>query len=157
LWAFEKIATVERGERHHMWSHDEALAEEPTLAPRNLFGAAAFVEYLTDDARLVLATIRGAVEAGALCVNHAELTSLADGRAVVTDRTTGNAIECRARIVVNAAGPWVEAVWERTGARGGHGLQLTKGIHLVVDHGRLPLRHSVVMQARDKRSVFAVP
>src|SRR5262249_56818755 len=45
----------------------------------------------------------------------------------------------------------------RAGAAPGRGLQLTKGIHLVVDHGRLPLRHSVVMQARDHRSVFAVP
>src|SRR5262249_25630690 len=32
-----------------------------------------------------------------------------------------------------------------------------KGIHVVVDHARLPLRHAVVMQAHDRRSVFAVP
>jgi glycerol-3-phosphate dehydrogenase len=36
-------------------------------------------------------------------------------------------------------------------------LHLTKGIHLVVPHTRVPVRHIVVMQARDRRSVFAVP
>jgi glycerol-3-phosphate dehydrogenase len=40
-----------------------------------------------------------------------------------------------------------------TGAR----LHLTKGVHLVVPHERLPIRHAVVMAARDKRSIFAVP
>src|SRR5207247_485765 len=36
-------------------------------------------------------------------------------------------------------------------------LHLTRGIHLVVPHARLPVRHIVVMQARDRRSAFAVP
>jgi glycerol-3-phosphate dehydrogenase len=58
---------------------------------------------------------------------------------------------------VNAAGPWVGDVFARAGVTSGRALQLTKGIHLVVAHARLPLRHAVVMQARDKRSVFAVP
>src|SRR5262249_2302806 len=66
-------------------------------------------------------------------------------------------IEARARVVVNAAGPWVEEIWRRTGTRAARGLQLTKGIHLVIDHARLPVQHAVVMQARDRRSVFAVP
>ena len=74
------------------------------------------------------------------------------------DTMTGEHVRARARVVVNAAGPWVEEIWRRAGARAGdRGLQLTKGIHLVVDHARLPLRHAVVMQAHDKRSVFAVP
>src|SRR5207249_2347985 len=62
-----------------------------------------------------------------------------------------------ARVVVNAAGPWVDEVRALAGARGGPRLHLTKGIHLVVPHARLPVRHAVVMQARDRRAVFAVP
>ncbi len=72
LWTFEKIAAVEAAERHRMWDRAAALREEPLLAPAGLYGAAAFVEYLTDDARLVLATVRAAHEAGALVANHAE-------------------------------------------------------------------------------------
>src|SRR4029450_10659666 len=73
------------------------------------------------------------------------------------DRLGGGTLEARARVVVNAAGPWVEEIWRRARARAARGLQLTKGIHVVVDHPRPPLRHAVVMQARDRRSVFAVP
>jgi len=157
LWAFEKIAAVDATERHAMWERSEALTEEPCLAADGMHGAAAFVEYLTDDARLVLATVAGAAEAGALCVNHAEVTGIDRGVVTVRDTLGGAVLEARARLVVNAGGPWVEEIWRRAGARAARGLQLTKGIHLVVDHARLPLRHAVVMQARDRRSVFAVP
>ncbi len=157
LWTFEKIASVESDERHAMWGRDEALAEEPCLAPAGLFGAAAFVEYLTDDARLVLAMIAGAAAAGAHCANHAEVVAIEPGLARVRDALTGETMPVRARMLVNAAGPWVEEIWRRGGVASRRGLQLTKGVHLVVDHARLPLRHAVVMQARDKRSVFAVP
>ena len=60
-------------------------------------------------------------------------------------------------MVVNAAGPWVDQVRALAGAVDGPRLHLTKGIHLVVPHERLPVRHIVVMQARDRRMVFAVP
>ena len=157
LWTFEKLASVDADERHAMWDRAEALAEEPCLAPDGLHGAAAFFEYLTDDARLVFETVAGAAAAGALCANHAEVTAVDRGRITVRDTAGDRTLETRARVVVNAAGPWVEEIWRRAGTRGSRGLQLTKGIHLVVDHARLPVRHAVVMQARDQRSVFAVP
>src|SRR5262245_37212126 len=157
LWAFEKIASVDASEKHAMWDRAEALAQEPCLARDGLFGAAAFVEYLTDDARLVLATVAGAAGAGALCANHAEVTDIDHGSVTVRDTLDGATYRTRARVVVNAAGPWVEEIWRRARTRGTRGLQLTKGIHVVVDHARLPLRLSVVMQARDRRSVFAIP
>ena len=139
-----------------MIGRDEALRREPTLAD-GLYGAALFTEYRTCDARLVLATIRGAHAAGALCANHAALVALSDGAATVRDELTGATHRVRARVVVNAAGPWVDAVRGMTGPIAGARLHLTKGIHLVVPHERLPLRHAVVMTARDKRGIFAVP
>ncbi len=161
LWTFEKVATVPADEKHAMWSRDDTLAREPTLDGTRLYGAATFVEYLTDDARLVLDTVRGAHVAGALCVNHAEVTALAPGTGTTTvtvrDTCSGRIVTARARVVVNAAGPWVDAVRGLGGALGGTRLHLTKGIHLVVRHDRLPIAHIVVMQAPDRRSVFAVP
>jgi glycerol-3-phosphate dehydrogenase len=157
LWSFEKIAAVDPEERHVMWDRAEALAHEPCLAGSELHGAAAFIEYLTDDARLVLENVAAAAAAGALCANHAEVIGVDRGVVTVHDTIGDQTIEARARVVVNAAGPWVEEIWRRTGTRAARGLQLTKGIHLVIDHARLPVQHAVVMQARDRRSVFAVP
>src|SRR5262245_41959822 len=106
LWTFEKIASVDESEKHAMWDRAEALAQEPCLARDGLFGAAAFVEYLTDDARLVLATVAGAAAAGALCANHAEVTAIDHGTVTVHDTLDGTTTRARARVVVNAAGPW---------------------------------------------------
>ena len=156
LWTFDRIASIPKEERHEIIDHDEALRREPTLDGR-LYGAALFTEYRTCDARLVLATIRGAHAAGALCVNHVALVALSPGEATVRDELGGATHKVRARVVVNAAGPWVDAVRGMTGPIAGARLHLTKGIHLVVPHERLPLRHAVVMTARDKRSIFAVP
>jgi glycerol-3-phosphate dehydrogenase len=161
LWTFARVAAVEPAERHVMWDRETALREEPTLAGDRLHGAAAFVEYLTDDARLVLDTVRGAHDAGACCANHAEVLTLvrddAGMLATVRDRLGGRTVELRARVVVNAAGPWVDDVRRRADALGAARLHLTKGVHLVVPHARLPVRHVVVMQAADRRSAFAVP
>src|SRR5207249_801670 len=157
LWTFEHIATVAPEERHAMWSREEVLEREPTLDGTRLHGAATFLEYQTCDARLVLETVLGAHVAGARCVNHVEATGVADGEVALRDTLTGRSTRARSRIVVNAAGPWVDEVRRRAGALAGPRLHLTKGIHLVVPHGRLPVRHIVVMQARDRRAVFAVP
>jgi len=157
LWTFDRLASIAAEERHELVGRDEALRREPTLDGRALYGAALFTEYRTCDARLVLATVLGAHAAGALCVNHAAVVALSSGEATVRDELTGITRRVRARVVVNAAGPWVDAVRGMTGPIAGAGLHLTKGIHLVVPHERLPIRHAVVMAARDKRGVFAVP
>ena len=161
LWTFEKIATVPADERHAMLTREETLRNEPALDGERLFGAATFTEYLTDDARLVLATVKGAHAAGAHCVNHVAVTGLDPGGTTTVvhlqDALAGARCRVSARVVVNAAGPWVDAVRALAGAAGGRRLHLTKGIHLVVPHARLPIRHAVVMQTRDRRSAFAVP
>jgi glycerol-3-phosphate dehydrogenase len=157
LLVFEKLAPVDADEKHRMWDRAEAVEAEPLLRPDGLYGAAVFTEYLTDDARLVLANVRGAHDSGAIVANHLEVTALARGVATVRDAFDGGTFEIRAKLVVNAAGPWVDELRKRGRAEGGRHLQLTKGIHLVVPHARLPIGHCVVMTARDKRSVFVIP
>ena len=120
-----------------MWDRREALAHEPCLAADRLHGAAAFVEYLTDDARLVLATVAGAAAAGALCANHAEVTAIDRGTVTVRDGLEGTVLEARARVVVNAAGPWVEEIWRRAGAacsspRASTWSSITDGFHSAI-------------------------
>src|SRR5438874_2505811 len=95
--------------------------------------------------------------AGALCANHAEVTAVEGCEVTLQDAFGGPVRRVRSRAVVNAAGPWVDVVRARARALSGARLHLTKGIHLVVRRDRLPVQHIVVMQARDRRSVFAVP
>jgi glycerol-3-phosphate dehydrogenase len=68
----------------------------------------------------------------------------------------GRVLQVRARVVVNASGPWSDSVraLESPAART---LHLTKGIHFVVRREDLPIQNMVVAQAHDKRQIFAVP
>ncbi|TMA55088.1 MAG: glycerol-3-phosphate dehydrogenase/oxidase [Deltaproteobacteria bacterium] len=128
LWTFERIAGIPADERYERWSASETLRREPTLDGTQLHGAVTFTEYLTDDARLVLDTVRGAHAAGALCANHAEVTAVEGCEVTLQDAFGGPVRRVRSRAVVNAAGPWVDVVRARARALSGARLHLTKGI-----------------------------
>jgi glycerol-3-phosphate dehydrogenase len=76
LWTFDKLAGIAGDDRHETWARDETLTREPLLDGTRLHGAVVFTEYLTDDARLVLDTVRGAHEAEAVVANHVEARSV---------------------------------------------------------------------------------
>ncbi len=162
LWTYDRMARVLKDERNQMLSRDETLAREPALRPDQLYGAGMYYEYLTDDARLVLANIKSAAALGAVIANAAEVTGLIDagGRleAVrVRDALSGAEFAVRAKVVVNAAGPWVDAVRLLQGDGERPRLHLTKGIHVVLPRERLDVSHIVIMTTPDRRAVFVVP
>ncbi len=162
LWTFDKMARVGRDERNRMLDQEETLALEPSLRREQVYGSGVYYECITDDARLVLENLKSAAALGAVIVNYASVTSFLseEGRitaAVVHDSLTDTAFPVRAHVVVNAAGPWVDSVRMLQGNTEKPRLHLTKGIHLILPHERIPVRHTVVMTASDRRSVFVVP
>jgi glycerol-3-phosphate dehydrogenase len=164
LWAFEKLGGVPKDRRHVVWSRAETAANEPAIDSADIAGAVVYPEYLTEDARLTLANVRSAQAAGAVVLNYASAAEILveNGKATgarVVDTTEAGGHEARvlARVIVNAAGPWVDALRALEDTVATPRLQLTKGIHLVVDKARLPVNRTVIMSASDRRSVFAVP
>jgi glycerol-3-phosphate dehydrogenase len=162
LTLYDWLARVKKDEWHRMLDPNETLAREPLLRRDGLKGGGYYVEYRTDDARLTLEVLKRAVELGATAVNYAAVTELRyDGSrltgAVVQDRIGGGAYELRARHVVNATGPWVDGIREMDRSKRGKTLRLTKGVHLVFDRARFPLRQAVYFDAPDGRMVFAIP
>jgi len=174
LWAYEKMARIAAEERHEIWRRDEALDHVPGLDAQNLQGAAVYTEYVTDDARLTLETVKSAKRAGALIATYAPAIAISEAapststsgdgsaasaprlRVKLNDELAGRSYEVTARVVVNAAGPWVDAV-RRLGGDVAPRMHLTKGIHLVVARERLRVDDIVVMRAADRRMVFVVP
>ncbi|MDB5481010.1 MAG: glycerol-3-phosphate dehydrogenase, partial [Caulobacteraceae bacterium] len=165
LWTFEKLGAVPKARHHEVWSRADLIAREPAIEATGLTGAVVYPEYLTDDARLTLANVRSAAAAGARVANYAAVLALVleGGRAValeVADTLAGGehrVARLRARIIVNAAGPWVDAVRALESPGAAPRLALARGVHLVVRRARLPVDRVVIMPAADKRSVFAVP
>lgn len=165
LWTFEKLGGVPKSRRHEVWSAAVLAEREPAVATSDLAGAVVYPEYVTDDARLTLANIRSAVAHGATCLNYAAAARLVfEGGRVAgleVEETLPGAPEQRAllkaRTVVNAAGPWVDAVRALEEGGATPRLSLTRGVHLVVPHDRLPIARTVILQGPDRRGVFAVP
>jgi len=162
LYLYDRLAGVARTERRRMLGRKETLRQEPLLRQEGLVGGGLYVEYRTDDARLTLDILKTAWNKGALAVNHAEVTRfLYRGGKVtgvcVTDHITGECVEIRAKQIVNAAGPWVDLVRQLDGSLAGKRLFLTKGVHLVVEHERLPVRQSAYFDTPDGRMVFVIP
>ncbi|RMD82646.1 MAG: FAD-dependent oxidoreductase, partial [Candidatus Dadabacteria bacterium] len=144
LWTYARLAGAQAPESHRSMSRSETLAAEPSLDGRRIAGSVAFTEYATDDARLTLETVLSAVAAGAVAANYAEVVGCQERRdgvgLVVEDRIGGQRLVVRARVAVNAAGPWLEATAARIGCPGAPPLELTRGIHLCFPRDRLPVR-----------------
>jgi len=136
-------------------NRNETLTQAPQLRAEQLTGAVQYFDAFTNDARLVLDTLRSAAKAGATVLNYCRFDDARREsdlwRCEVEDRLTGQTHSLRARTVVNATGPWAD------GLPHSHvKLRLTKGIHLVMDHRRLPVPNAVVMTVA-KRILFAIP
>jgi glycerol-3-phosphate dehydrogenase len=133
----------------------EVMAQLPGIERQGLSGAVRYYDALTNDARLVLDTIRSAAGAGAIVANYVRVEEVArDGslwRCRATDVLRGDSYEIQTRTVVNATGPWGQKL-----APSGVRLRLTKGVHLVVQRDRLGIVPAVVM-AEGTRIAFAIP
>jgi glycerol-3-phosphate dehydrogenase len=161
LSTYEWLGGVARKDSQRTWSGASLAEHEPLLDARRFPFAVAYREYLTDDARLVLANIRSAAGFGANVLNHAPVVGLireGDSAAgvEVRDKLTGREFRVRGRVIVNAAGPWVEAIQRLEDPGSRPLLHLSKGVHIAISASRLPIRNLVVLNTRDKRRIFAI-
>ncbi|SDO27631.1 glycerol-3-phosphate dehydrogenase/oxidase [Alkalicoccus daliensis] len=162
LKVYDTLAGVRKHERRKMLNKNETLEKEPLLREDKLKGGGYYVEYKTDDARLTLETLKEAVHRGVTAVNYTKAETLLyeNGKVIgarVKDLRTGETFDLRAKHVVNAAGPWVDDLREQDKSKQGKYLYLTKGVHIVIDQSRFPLKQAVYFDTDDKRMVFAIP
>ena len=165
MWLYDALSLFRNIARHRMLGRDAARAEEPRLRADGLVGAAVYYDASVDDARLTLANARGAHEAGAAVVPYAEVTGfLRDGDGLagarVRDRlgTGDEEVEVRARVVLNATGPWSDAVRRLADPAAAPRLRPTKGVHVLVRRDRIGNRHAVTFRSPvDGRVMFVLP
>lgn len=123
--------------RGRIASPARAAAIVPFLRLDGLAGAGLYADAQTDDARLCLANVRAAADAGAAVANRVEARAIerTGGMTVVTahDLHGGASIEISARAVVNASGAAVDAVRRLENERAGTSVTLSKGAHLVLE------------------------
>lgn len=158
---YEKLGAVASKDRHQNWEGETLRENEPGLNTETYPYACAYREYLTDDARLVLANLREATRNGAVCANHLRVTSFTheSGKLTGVEATcqlSDRKVPVKATATINAAGPWVEELMSMDEGTSSARLHLSKGVHIVVDRARLPVRNLVIMGTDDKRTIFAI-
>jgi glycerol-3-phosphate dehydrogenase len=170
LTLYDALALFRNVGTHRRLSVRQIAAREPQLRHAGLVGGARYFDASTDDARLTLANAIGAVEAGAVVVNHAALAELlvAGGAAQgarIDDALSGARLDVRAKVIVNATGPWSDDLRRlvegggRGGAQDGRAaVRGSKGVHIAVarerigNHGALTL-----LSPNDGRVMFILP
>lgn len=136
-------------------SREQTLELLPWLKEEGLTGSVRYGDALTNDARLVIDTLRSSARHGAMLLNYTKMVQAGrkDGRWTcrLRDAEGTRDLEVEAAAVVNVAGPWAMQL-EQSAIK----LRLTKGVHLVIDRLRLPIPDAVVM-TEGKRILFAIP
>ncbi|MEH6939292.1 glycerol-3-phosphate dehydrogenase/oxidase [Bacillus sp. JJ664] len=162
LRVYDFLAGVKRSERRKMFNREETIKKEPLVKQEGLKGGGYYVEYRTDDARLTIEVMKEAIDQGAKAVNYAKVDGFLykNGKVcgvLVVDLLDGEVYEVYGKKIVNAAGPWVDSLREKDHSKKGKILQLSKGVHLVIDHMRFPLGQAIYFDTTDGRMVFAIP
>ncbi|MBX3584259.1 MAG: glycerol-3-phosphate dehydrogenase [Rhizobiaceae bacterium] len=114
-----------------------------------------------NDARLVALNARDAADRGATIRTHAKVTTArrdADHWSIdVLDERSGELETVRARLLVNAAGPWVDHVLAETiGQNDVHNVRLVQGSHIVIRR-KFEDPRAYFFQNEDGRIIFAIP
>lgn len=123
-------------------SREECLALLPGIDPGGLTGGAVWYDaQMYNSERLTLAFVRSAAEGGATVANYLKATGLIweDGRVAgvqAVDQLSaqaGRPLDIRGRIVINATGPWIDALLREFGVEGDGvqlGIRLAKGVSI---------------------------
>jgi len=163
LMVYDVLAGVERVDQRKMLSKEETLLIEPLLDHETVEGSGLYAEYRTDDARLTIETIKTAVGFGAICLNYIKAEDfLYDENGMVSgikcfDVLSNLKFSINSKIVVSAAGPWVDKIRDINRSLDEKHLFLSKGVHIVVSHQRFPLNQPVYFDVSDGRMIFAIP
>ncbi len=144
-------------------SKEETIEHIPTIEPDGLDGGVIYYDGQFDDARLAVNMAQTAAEQGGVLLNYFRVVDLlkngdevAGVRAI--DEETGREHEVRAKVVINATGPFTDGLrlMDDPGAR--PMIVPSQGVHIVLDRSFLPGDSAIMVpKTDDGRILFAIP
>lgn len=148
--------------RHRKLSVDQTLALEPKLQRDQIAGGLTYYDcQMYAPERLGLECILGAEENGAHVTNYLTVQEyIKEGRSIkgvrAIDQVTGEALEIKSKITVNAAGPWADIVldWAEE-APPSRRLVRSKGIHIIVE--KLTDQIALALESESGGHIFVLP
>ena len=146
---------------HKVMGKVESLRRYPHMSNKVIATATYYDAYMPYPERLCLDLIRDAESSSSdvFALNYMSAESAEAGKVTLRDLQTGHIFDVQPRVVVNAAGPWIDfvnkAMGQQTRFIGG-----TKGSHLVLDHPELHEAtggHEIFFENSDGRIVLILP
>jgi glycerol-3-phosphate dehydrogenase len=129
-----------------------------------LLGGTRYYDGQFDDARLAINLATTAAREGAALVNYAPVVRLlkdAQGAArgvAVRDEESGRELEVRGQVIVNATGPFADAVRRMDRPDAEPIIEPSQGVHVVLDKSFLPGSTAIMVpHTEDGRVMFAIP
>lgn len=159
LWLYSALA---RDRLAGLVAPERAKRSAPGLKLEGLRSCGLYADAWTHDSRLCLATLRAAADAGATLVSRAEVRSLrtlrgrAAGAEIVDLAGRGETLSVAARAVVNATGPWVDALRRLEDPNAAPSGRLSKGVHVLV-RPEAPWTAALTIPHDKVRVSFALP
>jgi glycerol-3-phosphate dehydrogenase len=145
-------------------SVEETVQRIPTIETEGLRGGVVYHDGQFDDARLLINMVTTAAEQGAVLANYVRVTDLLKDDddficgAGALDEESGETLEIRARVVVNATGPFSDALRRMDDPEARPLIAPSQGVHIVLDRSFLPSDAAIMVpQTEDGRVLFAIP
>ncbi|MRS04361.1 FAD-dependent oxidoreductase, partial [bacterium] len=147
--------------RHQFHNRSESLAKYPMLNPQIKFTATYFDGEILSPERYCIDLIHDAMAEGdhAKALNYAQVEGISGETVNIKDALTGELLSIVPKVIVNAAGPWIDRVNSNFGLQE-HYIGGTKGSHLVLDVPELRKAigdHEFFFENKDGRIVLILP
>lgn len=158
LKLYDLLAGKYRFGSSEILSLDETLARLPTIRTDGLRGGVVYYDGQFDDSRLLIHLLATACEQGAALLNYAQVTAAARDGVRFRELESGVEFEARAKVVINATGPFSDAVRRLADPAAEPSIAPSQGIHLVFDRSFLPGDSAIMVpHTSDGRVMFAIP
>lgn len=144
-------------------SRSDALQSFPMLRSRGLKAGVSYFDGQFNDARMAVTLAMTAARLGATVINHVGVTSLVKEKdrvcgGIVVDNLSGDEWEVRARVVINATGPFTDAVRRLDSPDAKPMMKVSSGTHLVLDERFSPPNTGLLIpKTEDGRVLFILP
>lgn len=162
--AYDLLSIGKQTPRHKMLSRDELVREEPGLRREGLLGGARYYDaQVTFAERLVIENVISAKGAGADVRNYSPVIGINVRKRAVhslqfIDHESGEETEVSARVIINAAGPWVDKVLTTVNREMPQFMGGTKGSHIIVGKFEGAPQSAFYIEAHeDGRPFFVIP
>ncbi len=145
------------------YSRKRTLKYIPTLKQKNLRGGVVYHDGQFDDARYGINLCQTFVENGGTAINYMKVVGLnkANGKisgVAAIDGETGNRIDIKAKVVINATGVFVDDIIKMDAPKSRDIVCVSQGVHLVLDKEFVPNDYAIMIpKTDDGRVLFAVP